>query len=240
MRIMPYRTLDNVIEGAVLTFVDIAAQKRAEAQLRSLSGQLEQRVQEGGHELDRVNVQLKDQTRQRQEGESRRATDIAALIRLHDLAMQTGDPEALHKLLQACLDAAMELTRADMGALQLYDEASQTLRLAAHHGFPQACVDHFGTVSAQSASSCAEAMRRGERVLVEDIEHSPIFEGSPGLRLLVEAGARAVQSTPVLARDGRLLGMFSTLWASPRALDPGALPLLDLLARQCGDLMERK
>jgi two-component system CheB/CheR fusion protein len=30
MRILPYRTVENVIEGAVLTFVDIAAQKRAE------------------------------------------------------------------------------------------------------------------------------------------------------------------------------------------------------------------
>ena len=34
MRILPYRTLDNVIEGAVITFVDITEMKRAEAALR--------------------------------------------------------------------------------------------------------------------------------------------------------------------------------------------------------------
>jgi two-component system CheB/CheR fusion protein len=34
MRILPYRTLDNVIEGAVITFVDITEMKRAEAVLR--------------------------------------------------------------------------------------------------------------------------------------------------------------------------------------------------------------
>jgi two-component system, chemotaxis family, CheB/CheR fusion protein len=34
MRIQPYRTLDNVIEGAVLTFVDITERKRAEEALR--------------------------------------------------------------------------------------------------------------------------------------------------------------------------------------------------------------
>ncbi|MDR3602956.1 MAG: chemotaxis protein CheB [Desulfosporosinus sp.] len=34
MRIMPYRTLDNVIEGAVITFVDITEMKRTEAVLR--------------------------------------------------------------------------------------------------------------------------------------------------------------------------------------------------------------
>jgi two-component system CheB/CheR fusion protein len=34
MRILPYRTLENVIEGAVITFVDITKMKRAEAALR--------------------------------------------------------------------------------------------------------------------------------------------------------------------------------------------------------------
>ncbi|MEO8452543.1 MAG: PAS domain-containing protein, partial [Gemmatimonadota bacterium] len=34
MRIQPYRTVDNVIEGAVLTFVDIAAAKKLEIALR--------------------------------------------------------------------------------------------------------------------------------------------------------------------------------------------------------------
>jgi len=34
MRILPYRTLDNVIEGAVITFVDISAAKKAQEALR--------------------------------------------------------------------------------------------------------------------------------------------------------------------------------------------------------------
>ena len=34
MRIQPYRTLDNVIEGAVITFVDVSERRRAEAALR--------------------------------------------------------------------------------------------------------------------------------------------------------------------------------------------------------------
>jgi len=33
MRILPYRTLDNVIEGAVLTFVDITEMKKARDEL---------------------------------------------------------------------------------------------------------------------------------------------------------------------------------------------------------------
>jgi len=37
MRILPYRTLDNVIEGAVITFVDITERKQAEEALEKAS-----------------------------------------------------------------------------------------------------------------------------------------------------------------------------------------------------------
>jgi two-component system CheB/CheR fusion protein len=35
MRIRPYRTLENVIEGAVITFVDITQRKQMEELLRT-------------------------------------------------------------------------------------------------------------------------------------------------------------------------------------------------------------
>jgi two-component system CheB/CheR fusion protein len=37
MRILPYRTLDNVIEGAVITFVDITEVKKVQASLRKVN-----------------------------------------------------------------------------------------------------------------------------------------------------------------------------------------------------------
>ena len=49
MRILPYRTLDNVIEGAVITFVDVTALKQAEASLR-----------EATQALDRLAVVVRD------------------------------------------------------------------------------------------------------------------------------------------------------------------------------------
>jgi chemotaxis methyl-accepting protein methylase len=39
VRIMPYRTVDNVIDGAVMTFSDITTAKRLEARLRAAGGQ---------------------------------------------------------------------------------------------------------------------------------------------------------------------------------------------------------
>ena len=36
VRIMPYRTIDNVVDGAVITFTDVSAAKRLELELRRL------------------------------------------------------------------------------------------------------------------------------------------------------------------------------------------------------------
>jgi PAS domain-containing protein len=238
MRILPYRTVENVIEGAVLTFVDIAGQKRAEEELRRLSAELEERVRQRVADLERVNQSLQLEIEQRQQAESRRASDVAALTRLYDLVTEAEPEPAPQKVFEASIDAAIELTRAEMGTLQLYDEGSKALRLAAYRGFRQPYIDHFATVTAQIVATCGEAVRRGERVMVEDITRSPLLHNSPALPVMQAAGVRAVQSTPVLGRKGRLLAMFTTHWRQPCRLDESTLRLLDLLARQLADLIE--
>ena len=50
VRIMPYRTLDNRIDGVVITFVDITAAKTLEATLRQTRSATEKRAKKGRHE----------------------------------------------------------------------------------------------------------------------------------------------------------------------------------------------
>jgi two-component system, chemotaxis family, CheB/CheR fusion protein len=47
VRIMPYRTLENRIDGVVITFSNITAAKTLEAQLRQTQSETEKRVKEG-------------------------------------------------------------------------------------------------------------------------------------------------------------------------------------------------
>ena len=75
---------------------------------------------------------------------------------------------------------------------------------------------------------------------MEDVTSSPIFVGTPALAAMLEAEARAVQSTPLVSRSGKLLGMFSTHYRTPRRPTERDLRLLDVLARQAADLIERK
>jgi two-component system CheB/CheR fusion protein len=46
MRILPYRTIDNVISGAVVTFIDITGLSAAEAKIAELNSALRERLQE--------------------------------------------------------------------------------------------------------------------------------------------------------------------------------------------------
>ncbi|MGZ8384198.1 MAG: PAS domain-containing sensor histidine kinase, partial [Nitrospira sp.] len=52
-------------------------------------------------------------------------------------------------------------------------------------------------------------------------------------------GYRAVQSTPLIARDGRPLGMLSTHWRSPHRSSELDLHRLELYLRQAADFIER-
>jgi two-component system CheB/CheR fusion protein len=52
MRIMPYRTLENMIDGVVITFVDITVSKRLEAQLRKTQASLYKQINEQDLKLE--------------------------------------------------------------------------------------------------------------------------------------------------------------------------------------------
>jgi two-component system, chemotaxis family, CheB/CheR fusion protein len=68
VRILPYRTLDNRIDGVVVTFVDITESKVLEAKLRQTQAAIEKRLSDQGREL----TQAKDRSCSKKSGEGRR------------------------------------------------------------------------------------------------------------------------------------------------------------------------
>ena len=58
VRIMPYRTMDNRIDGVVITFADITAAKKVEASLREKNIDLNMHSAEQGRALDRAEERL--------------------------------------------------------------------------------------------------------------------------------------------------------------------------------------
>ncbi|HET6412852.1 MAG TPA: GAF domain-containing protein [Anaeromyxobacter sp.] len=170
----------------------------------------------------------------------RLAQDLDAMRRLHRLSTRFVRAEGLPQVvLEEVLDAAIAITHADRGNIQLLDPASRRLRVAAHRGHERWWLDFFESVAEGEGTSCGAALQKRTRVIVEDVTKSPVFIGTPALAVQLRAGIRAVQSTPLVGSSGELVGMISTHYRTPGRPDDRDLRLLDLLARQAADMIER-
>jgi signal transduction histidine kinase/CheY-like chemotaxis protein len=178
-----------------------------------------------------------DAERALKESENRLSVELAAATRMQQVSTRLVQAGDISTLLTEMLDAAIELSHADMGNIQLLEHG--VLRIVAQRGFGAAFVDFFSVVD-EGLAACGAALQRGERIVVEDVSTSEIFVGTPALEVMLAANARAVQSTPLVSRSGRILGMFSTHYRMPCRPTDHELRLLDVLARQTADLLERK
>jgi signal transduction histidine kinase len=165
------------------------------------------------------------------------AADLVAMNRLHQLSTRLLSTTELHPLLEEVLDATMTLLNADFGNVQLYDPRTEKLKIVAYRGFQQEFLDYFNSV-AEGTGSCGTALKRGERIIVEDVLTDPIF--APHLKVVIAAGYRAVQSTPLFSRNGEPLGMLSTHFRRPHRPSDRDLRMTDLYARQAAEMIERK
>lgn len=163
--------------------------------------------------------------------------DLAAMTRMQQLSARLVQAADVPDLLGEILDAALAMTGADMGIVQLFENGA--LQIVAQRGFNAAFLDFFKTVHGGKAA-CGTALERKERVVIGDVEHSPVFAGTPALQVMLDSGARAVQSTPLFARSGEVVGIFSTHYRVPQRPGERELRLLDILARLAADLIERK
>ncbi len=171
---------------------------------------------------------------ERKRTERELAADMAALSQIHSLSTSLLETVELEPLLQRIMDAAVNIMGADRGTLKLVE--GDSLLIVAHHGHQRPYLDFFNSV--EGRVSVADAMRCGERAVIEDVESSPIFVGSPSLAVLREAGVRAINSTPLRSRNGALLGILTTQWSVPHVAAEHDLWRIDLLVRQAADLIE--
>jgi two-component sensor histidine kinase len=145
----------------------------------------------------------------------------------------------LEECLQRTMDAAIALVGADKGNIQLFEPTSNSLIIAAHRGFAEPFLTFFKHVR-DDAAACAAAMRSKNQVIVEDVLESEIFVEDGSRTILISAGVRAVVSTPLLSSNGTLMGMISTHYTTPHRPTDREVHLIEVLARQAADYLERK
>ena len=130
----------------------------------------------------------------------------------------------LQSLLECALARGLELTGTTMGNLQLMNWHDNTLTIAAQHGFHDKFLDFFRCVSPKSGSACARAVRQRCAIVIEDVFADDEF--APYRMIALEAGFRAVQSTPLISSSGAFVGILSTHFSNshrPTELDKQAM-----------------
>jgi PAS domain S-box-containing protein len=196
----------------LVTIEDITAQKSAEA-LRT------QRQVQG---------QVLDNTR----------WELDAARRLHEIGMLfLPEGSAIDVVFDKVVEAAIAISGADRGDLQITDRRSRVTKVRAQHGFEPWWAQFWET--AAGVGSRGTAMARGERVIVEDIERSKHAIKPELLEVKRRAGVRAVVATPLVSRSGPVIGAITLYYNRPHRPDERALRWIDLLARQAVDLFDR-
>jgi signal transduction histidine kinase/ActR/RegA family two-component response regulator len=182
--------------------------------------------------------------RQLQEQQARQAHDLEFherelrdTRRLHTVAAQLIGADGGSAIYNDILNAAIEIVDADAGTIQLLDPRTQTLSLLATRGFGAEMRAHFEQVDAMSGSPCGRALAAGRREFV--VFDPELADPDGATRRHLEAGLVCAQSTPLVSRSGRAVGMCSTHWRTRRVLTDRELRFLDLLGRQAADLIER-
>lgn len=171
---------------------------------------------------------------------ARLAFDNEALSRLVGLGVRCASPGApLQECLDEILATALMLTGATHGTLQLFEPETGTLRLVASRGFAADFARAFAAVGPDDGAACRAAIDAAHRVLVDDVEQTRVFDAA-SLAAVRAAGIRAVQSTPLRSGNGNVLGVVSTHFTEPHTPDVHECRLLDLLARQAADFLERR
>ncbi|MEO5713472.1 MAG: GAF domain-containing protein [Luteolibacter sp.] len=169
----------------------------------------------------------------------RELTDSQRLQAISARLVAEGD---FSNLLEEILHASIAITHSDMGTLQLVEgKTGDELRLLASSGFDPGVLIPFLRLRPEDETSCSIAIRAGERVVVADLKAKCDAEGNTNQlhENLVHGGVAAAQWTPLTSRSGRLVGIIATHWRDLHKPDERELRLLDLLARQAADLIER-
>ncbi|MCL6699620.1 GAF domain-containing protein [Sphingomonas sp. NSE70-1] len=169
-------------------------------------------------------------------------TDIELL---HAISVELIGEQDRVQLYGKIVDAAVAICGSQFGTMQLLCPPGDPsghggeLSLLAYRGLPSEAVEFWQWVPPAAHSSCTAALKAGGRAIIPDFEEWDEIAGTEDLLAFRRTGIRSAQTTPLRSRGGKLLGMISTHWSEPHNPSERDLRLLDILARQAADLLER-
>ncbi|MEV6809389.1 SpoIIE family protein phosphatase [Streptomyces sp. NPDC051132] len=153
---------------------------------------------------------------------------------LEQIARQAALPDVLDGMCRTIEELSPDV----IVSVLLADEDGRHLRHGAAPslpGFYNRAID--GIATGEGVGSCGTAAHRRRTVIVSDIAADPLWDDFRDLA--GQARLAACWSTPILARDGRLLGTFAMYHRAPRAPQDTDLALARVFADTAALAIER-
>jgi PAS domain S-box-containing protein len=171
------------------------------------------------------------------DAQDRVVMDLDRLSRVHEAVNRIHRCTTLQSATRTILDAAIALTGANKGMLQLLNSKLGGLEVAEQTGFDEDFLARFKLMTADDISACSRAMRRQTRVAIEDVTLDEAC--APLCITAAAADFRAVQATPLIGANGELLGVLSTHFREPHVFSEHEQRMLDLFTPQASEVIER-
>jgi PAS domain S-box-containing protein len=148
-----------------------------------------------------------------------------------------GDSRAL--ILDALCRLVEELASGSLSSILLLDPDNNRLRHGAAPSLPASYTEAIdGNAIGPNEGSCGTAAYRAESVIVSDIATDPLWADYRELALA--HGLRACWSTPILSKEGGVMGTFAIYYRGPRSPDPQEQNLMEQITNLASIAVERE
>ena len=162
---------------------------------------------------------------------------VAGMDAIHDLSMHLANPLELATSLDAILGTLTKIHGGDHGLLLLHNPTSGRLEVAATAGLDATAASQLSGLASQAQGGPeATTFATRTRTIIENVEQDSRYEKYA--QTARSLGFRATHSTPVLTRDGDILGVLSVLFDQPRQPSDAEEQFADMCARYAASTVE--
>lgn len=163
--------------------------------------------------------------------------ELAVSNRLHRISEHCISQCNVHEVLDKIIETVIKITNADMGTIHLFDEQTGEIKIMAQYGFEQPYIDFFNKIhDGQKEYDIVLNLR--EQINIEDVTKSTLSMINHNIQIILSAGVRSIQFTPLISRSDQLLGIMSTHYRTPHKMEEREGVLLNMLAQLIADIIE--
>lgn len=172
--------------------------------------------------------------------EAARTAELEATRRfavLADVALQLAGAQTVDEIVGIVIDRGMRALGADGGSLAVRREGSDGLELTITAGLGEQARETYATMPLHGPMPTSRAAATGARVLLPD--RAAALGWHPEMHEVIElTGCVAWAALPLLV-DEHVRGALTIGWRAPQVFAPAELEVLDAMAAQCANALER-